>query len=1180
MLSFELRELLQFKTQNLKLKTISSLPNPQSPIKQTFINMAIESDIRDQAYQFFIQEATELLQSIEEDLLTLRDERSTAKVHNMMRAAHSIKGGAASVGLETIKTLAHSLEDIFKALFNEELKIDADVENLILQAYDCLRLPLMEQLTTGHFDSEQAMANAEPVFAQIEAQLGDFLKGGAADMPSSVDLGVDIALSIFEVDVAQGLDRLASVLAAPQVNEVAGELRAQAEIFVGLAELLNLPGFGAIASTAITAVDAHPDKALEITQLALADFQAARQAVINGDRISGGAPSAALAQLASSDAPASNNIFETAHLTQLPVLNQSDAPTSNNIFETVDITQLPVFNEIADTPAIAEDPTAIPSLDNIFGDFDLTIEPAIPTEAQLPSAPDTQKADIQPFEQLPLLQAASSKQDTATPSLDDLFGDPLADVAPEAETPMPTVVEPALEPNLIKAVNAQELVQSIEQSFDTLPTVTANSSAIVPAPANLPTVAQKAAVATTPPQKLETTPVANAPAANLSVRVDLERLERMNNVVGELSINRNALALQNTQLQGTVQELLRRFAKFKEMGSSLRALSDQMLVSPERHVNTPNHNRPKKSNTNSISFGTATRIESFRQPDFDSLEMDSYGELHSLLQATLEEIVQLEETVGDVVLFAGQSSEALEEQRQKMTQLRDDLMWARMLPLGEVLNRFPRMLRDLSRSYNKPVDLKLNGTGVLVDKAALEKLYDPLLHLVRNSFDHGIEMPEVRRQQGKPEQGRIEIRAYHQGSQTIIEVRDDGRGLNLDKIRNKAIDMGLATAEQLAGASTSRLLELLFEPGFSTASQVSELSGRGVGLDVVRSQLRSLKGNVTVSSEPGVGTVFTLRIPLTLTIAKLLVGFVGSTAFALPSDTIEEILIPQPSQVKQSGGQRFLHWQDRIVPAYKLSNLLNYACPLPETTISEILEVVPSPDDWEPPMLLLSQDGNFIALEIDRLVAEQELVIKPFGVAIAPPSYIYGCTILGDGSLIPVIDGSNLLNQIIGQNNSGTVNFAQLPDAELDESVPEQPATPMPAIKSRTILAVDDSITLRQTLVLTFQKAGYRVVQAKDGREAIEQLHKNSAIQLVICDVEMPNMNGFEFLSHRRQDPAISKIPVIMLTSRSSEKHRQLATHLGANAYFTKPYIEQEFVAAVEKSIMQDASKGMPALAH
>jgi len=268
--------------------------------------MAIDSDIRDQAYQFFIQEAPELLQLIETDLLTLQEERTTAKIHNMMRAAHSIKGGAASVGLETIKTLAHSVEDIFKGLHNPELEIDAEVENLLLQAYDCLRLPLMEQINTGQYDSEQAMAMAEPVFAQIEAQLGEYLKGGAGDIPSSVELGVDIAASIFEVDIAQGLERLESVLAAPQDQEVEGELRAQAEVFAGIAELLNLPGFGKIAQYAIAALDRKCDRAHAIATIALADFQAARQAVLNGDRTSGGNPSEALIQLATQDAPVTN----------------------------------------------------------------------------------------------------------------------------------------------------------------------------------------------------------------------------------------------------------------------------------------------------------------------------------------------------------------------------------------------------------------------------------------------------------------------------------------------------------------------------------------------------------------------------------------------------------------------------------------------------------------------------------------------------------------------------------------------------------------------------------------------------------------------------------------------------------------------------------------------------------
>lgn len=1122
--------------------------------------MALDTDIRDQAYEFFVQEAPELLQVIEEELLNLRQERSIAKIHNMMRAAHSLKGGAASLGMETIKTLAHSLEDIFKALFNEDLEIDAEVENLLLQAYDCLRVPLTEQITTGQYNSDQAMANAEPVFTKIEARLGDFL-GGSAELPGSIELGVDIALSIFDVDVAQGLERLELVLANPQANEVAGELRAQAEVFAGLAELLNLPGFGAIASSALAALEAHPAKSIEITQIAFADFQLARLAVIAGDRIQGGAPSTALLNFTSlSHAPI------TATVTPSEVVFEQAPPIATNVAASpvADFSFLPLDNVFGDLPiSSVVDEISVPSLDNIFGDFNLNEQNNNQEVEQIFSA------------ELVEPRSFDDKQ-VSTPSLDDLFGDALD------QSPATHAIPKKLNSD-IKTVytpeSIQELVASVEQSFDSLPSIqdiTAdNSTAIVPAPISVPTVAP---AISTPPQKLEATAIPAAPTVNLSVRVDLERLQRMNNLMGELSINRNGLALQNEQLQTTVQELLRRFGKFQQMGQQLRTLSDQMLVAPDRYgsmAHQPNGQTKAPNDLKDLPLQGG-----FPQTDFDSLEMDSYGELHSLLQGTLEEIVQLEETVGDVVLFAGQSNQTLELQRQRMNHLRDELMWARMLPLGEVLNRFPRMLRDLSNSYEKPVELKLTGTGVLVDKAALEKLYDPLLHLVRNAFDHGIEQSDVRRKQGKSEQGRIEIRAYHQGSQTIIEVRDDGQGLNLERVRSKAIDMGLVSAEQLVGASTNRLSELLFEPGFSTASQVSELSGRGVGLDVVRSQMRSLKGNVSVSFEPGKGTTFTLRIPLTLSVAKLLVGFVGTTAFALPSDSIEEILIPQAEQLKYSGGRRFLHWQDQIIPTYHLSEILNYACPLPETIKSQALEVVPSPEDWAPPMLLLSQDNQILAIEIDRLVSEQELVIKPFGAAIAPPSYIYGCTILGDGSLIPVIDGANLINFCLGRTKT-IISATTLSEPMNEESFKPKiaPVSVKTAI-TPTILVVDDSITLRQTLALTLQKANYRVLQAGDGREAIEQLQKNSTIQLVVCDVEMPNMNGFEFLSHRRQDPLMLKIPTVMLTSRSSDKHRQLAKHLGANAYFTKPYIEQEFITAIKATITQSKPVAAPALSH
>jgi chemotaxis family two-component system sensor histidine kinase/response regulator PixL len=1227
--------------------------------------MAINSDIRDQAYQFFIEEAPDLLQVIEAGLLTLRAERSTAKVHDLMRAAHSIKGGSASVELEAIATLAHRLENIFKALYDEKLEIDTDLESQLLQAYDCLRLPLMEQLMAGYFDAEQALALADPLFSQIEERLGDALTKADSYIASSSDLGIDMTKSIFEVDVGQGLEHLAAVLANPQDYEVVGELRAQVEVFAGFAELLNLPEFGAIAQTTRAAVDAQPDRVLEIMQLALADFQAVRQAVLAGN---------------TPDASYSSSL-EAAELTHTSEISPSGAlaslanPTANN---TPHSTTIPTAESIADLGIIVEEQVAnkenfIPSLEDIFGSaiatFDLNIdERTVSVEA----SEDTQTTDehealeetfrISPENVVDSTVISSeSDADTDTPDSEILEvewvsgGKAVTDAAIEEffsneEAVTSAVTTPETEPdtdqareedteaqehantgNLRAALSAssfspasipnsqvpitdtpqslEEAVLSIEQIFDSLPQVqdipasVSQSNPTDSTAANSPKVSKADSLVPTPPvvdERLQISQAASSsnprpnelnqsaanisqtetsPTSNLSVRVDSERLGRINNLVGELAINRNGLSLQNEQLQDSVRELLNRFGRVHNVVGQLQELLDQMLVAPERF-----HDGKLPRLVAQLGELAITRA------DFDSLELDSYGTLHSRLQGLLEEMMQLEEAVDDIGLFAKATDQSLEQQRQMLTQLRDQLMWASMLPLGEVLNRFPRMLRDLSTTYHKPVSLKLSGTSVLVDKAVLEKLYDPLLHLIRNAFDHGIESPEIRRQRGKPQQGQIEIRAYHQGSQTVIEVRDDGQGLNLERIRNVAIGRGLLPAEQVATVSNTRLFELIFEPGFSTASRVSELSGRGVGLDVVRSQMRSLKGTLSVTSEAGVGTTFTLRLPLTLTIAKLLVCFIGSLALAVPSDSIEEIVVPKGEQIKQSGTKRFLHWRGQIVPAYRLADFLDYACPLPQTSPSKALISVPSPKNWALPMLILRQDQNFFALEIDRLVTEQELVIKSFGGAIAPPSCTYGCTILGDGSLIPVLDVVVLLDQLLGQSTSATAvktrfkpqdamakSLSQGNIATEHMSGSQTKATP----KMRqvpTVLVVDDAVALRRTLALTLERAGCRVLQARDGREAIEQLQQSSSVDLVICDIEMPNMNGFEFLSYRRQEPQLLKTPVVMLTSRSNDKHRWLAMQLGATAYFTKPYLEQEFLGAVKHIIGQSKPENLPAL--
>ncbi|GBF81979.1 hybrid sensor histidine kinase/response regulator [Aphanothece sacrum] len=1087
----------------------------------------MNSEIRDQAYQFFIEEAPDLLQIIESGLLTIREDRSIAKVHEIMRAAHSIKGGAASVGLDTIKTLAHRIEDIFKAFYDETVIIDQQLESLLLQAYDCLKNPLTQQLNTGSFDQEFALETALPILETLETLLGDSLAQGDQYIASSADLGVDIVASIFEVDIMQALEQLAGIIAKADNYDVVQELRTTAEIFQGLAELLNLPGFGAITQALTTALDHHPQQAVTIAHLALTDFRdSCHQVLEKGDRTQGGQPSAALLALTQT----------TSKTPPIP----SPVFSLDNLFEE-ELELTPLISVSEEEQAIISLSEPISSNSSDFGD----ILPLDDIFAQVNPELDFFEAATSP--------EASVDESFLIPSLDDVFGDfGSLDIVSEAP---------------VSPENLDTLIQSVEGIFDQLPPL--------PTPIeendDLPVLSSRGerpfaptntfespSQLITPSQETltqiqeETAKEKTIPGGKLSVRVDFNRLEKMNNLVGELVINRNSLSLQNEQIQGSVKGLLNRFSYFQKITSKLREFSDEMLVTPETYRSV---NNSRQTARQSLSVAT----------DFDSLEMDSYGNLYYLLQNLLEEMIQLEESVDDIVLFARSSNQTLEQQRQMLTNLRDELMWAKMLPLGEVLNRFPRVLRDLCTTYNKSVKLKLIGTGVLVDKAALEKLYDPLLHLLRNAFDHGIETPDIRQQLGKSPEAKIEIRAYHQGNQTIIEIRDDGSGLNLEKIAQKAIMVGLLTPEEIAVASKETLQNLIFQPGFSTASQVSELSGRGVGLDVVREQLHILKGNVSVSSITGKGTTFTLRLPFTLTIAKLLVCLINqegssqTTAFALPSDSIEEIIMPQAEQIKTSGNNRFLYWKQQIIPMYPLQNMLDYRCPVSESFASKSLHSMANPDDWGFPLLILRRGDQLYALEVSRLVTEQELVIKPFGSAMAAPTYTYGCTILGDGTLIPVINGSLLIEYFldpIAPNSDSKTILPNIPEIESSVTVPSQ-ITP-------TVLVVDDSAALRRTLALTLQKSGYRVVQAKDGREALEQLEQSSGIKLVICDVEMPNMNGFEFLGQRRRDPELMKIPVAMLTSRSSDKHRQLATHLGASAYFTKPYIEQQFLASVK----------------
>jgi chemotaxis family two-component system sensor histidine kinase/response regulator PixL len=510
--------------------------------------------------------------------------------------------------------------------------------------------------------------------------------------------------------------------------------------------------------------------------------------------------------------------------------------------------------------------------------------------------------------------------------------------------------------------------------------------------------------------------------------------------------------------------------------------------------------------------------------------------------------------------------------------------------------------------------MRTAGGELWVDAAIAHKLYEPLLHLIRNAFDHGIESSEHRDRQGKPPTGLISLNAYQHNNAIVIELKDDGKGLDFEQIRHQAMAMGVLTPNQAEQWPTEQLIEVLFEPGFSTALQVSELSGRGFGLDIVKSQLQKLRGSVTVQSEHSQGTTFILQIPYTsssaqgldvipaepsiVTAAALESPLAGATAeiqataantdnreaephdppirmqqtletkqlfvwragaiiFLLPYSSIEEYLVPRAEQVVSVQQQRFLHWQGQMLPIYQLSQLLQD---------DQLCSHVPKESESEARLtLVLNQDQQLFALEaaLDQLVAAAELVIQP-SPELNVPSYLCGYTIPAHDQFF-VVDTIVLLSQALGFSAVPTIQtpWANYQTADSEFAETSGNVRQQDTLGGPTILIVDDSRTVRQLLKLILQHAGYHVLQAEDGEAAIAQLQQHSDIQLVICDVEMPNMNGFEFLNHWCRDPQWANIPVVMLSSCNSDLHRQLAKCFGAKAYFNKPLVEDDFLASL-----------------
>jgi chemosensory pili system protein ChpA (sensor histidine kinase/response regulator) len=643
-----------------------------------------------------------------------------------------------------------------------------------------------------------------------------------------------------------------------------------------------------------------------------------------------------------------------------------------------------------------------------------------------------------------------------------------------------------------------------------------------------------------------------------SVRIALERLDRMMNAVGELVINR-------TRMLGRVAEL-ERLADV--LNFSKARMQDKVSEFQEKHEFSRIHSAPtpRPSDGFPLRSGYSSYSHSFDNSlaEFSELEMDRYDDFNILSRSLTEISADITEVLTQLDGFVRRVDGDIDEFTKLAHRLQDEITQARMVPIGNLYTRLSRTVRDAAKAVNKKVELTLAGAETELDNNIIQQISDPLIHLVRNAVAHGLERDEERYEQGKSDSGNVAVRAYHRGNHIYIEVEDDGRGIDYEKVRKTAVDHGMLSAESAAELGERDLLDLLFQPGFSTAPRKTELAGRGVGLDVVKSNLALLNGEIEVETQKGLGSRFTLKVPLTLIISQALFVRCGTSMFALPLSFVEEIRRLRINEIEEVGGKLLTKVRDVVTEIVRLDSVLG-------------LEPI-QPINGYFRMVIANVAGRQVGIVVEDVVRKDEIVIKSLGEFLRNLKMFPGATIAPDGSLILLLDVNRLVageaiehRPLMTSANAARV-FAPGAAAVAHGAIPQEAIDFVP--EEKLVVLVDDSISVRKFVGRMLEKAGYRVKLAADGLEALE-IVTQTRCDLVVTDLEMPRTNGYELLSHLRQDAKTRSIPVMVVTSRAGAKHRDRAIKEGAMAFLTKPVQEDQFIAAVSKLIGTPAGQAM-----
>ena len=683
---------------------------------------------------------------------------------------------------------------------------------------------------------------------------------------------------------------------------------------------------------------------------------------------------------------------------------------------------------------------------------------------------------------------------------------------------METRVENALGVKTLPAALFEELETSWDRMgvlFDRLQKPAAPEVA-APAP-ETPTAArvQEQVVAPEPLASDETKPAVSKavppsereiqPKALLRVRADV--VDRLVNEAGEVAIARSRIEGEMRTLKGAMQELTDNVAR-------LRAQLREIEIQAESQMQS--------------------RLELAKetQRNFDPLEFDRFTRFQEVTRLMAESVSDVSTVHGNLINSVDETEKALLAQARLNRDLQQDLMRVRMVPFGSLQERLYRVVRQTAKDVGKRANLDIKGTQVELDRSVLERITGPFEHLLRNAVTHGIEKPEKRRAANKADIGEIRLELKQEGNEVQLALSDDGAGLDIDRIREKAIEKGLMQPN--AGLSESEIADFIFHAGFSTAEEVSQVAGRGVGMDVVRSEVAALGGRVEMRFTRGQGTRFTIYLPLTLAVTQTVLVRAGARTYAIPSVMVEQVLQLRQEQLVAAYSSRQTQWQDRHYPFHYLPHLLG----MPEAVAEQ---------KRFSPTLYLRSGTNSIALHVDDMVgSNQEIVVKSIGPQLQRIPGITGATVLGTGEIVLILNPVQLALKEVAAHP------AIVHEAPKPQAAPTQP----------TIMVVDDSLTVRKVTGRLLERQGYLVVTARDGVEAMEKLQE-LVPDVMLVDIEMPRMDGFDLTRNVRADARLARVPVIMITSRTADKHQNYAKEIGVSHFLGKPYQEADLLEKI-----------------